>query len=282
MSVNTAGGTYPHISITHGHMNILNDCINLTSTSAVFIDNNLLWQGANTASAGVSIRLTDCADVIISHNNMRGGRVLVDYYGILLSGTTSNVQIVDNLAIDCIYLAWAQGGTDKIFARNNHTKRENTNPYFASWGALYANTSAGRVVIDAERFSGKSASNVTAASGTLVDVDMGTVDLGQKFTVTAKVLYTKGGTAGLTSTEILRGAGTAAVVFVHDSSTLDLEIEQDAGDANTHTVSGTMVVTTTGTLTLRCRFTSAGSGATILAGAAQLSAIQIGQSGRVL
>jgi hypothetical protein len=161
-SINSGVGDFPHMSITNGHMNILNDCVNLTDTTAVFIGGNLLWQGANTATNGTAIRLVNCNDVSITNNNLRGGRALVDYYGILIGGTSADVQITDNLGVDCIYLAWAQAGTDRIYAYNNRTKRENTNAYFTTWGDLYANTSGGNEVI----FDGESHSEAFAGTST--------------------------------------------------------------------------------------------------------------------
>lgn len=280
-AVNTNTGLAPWVAVQNSHINARVRAIDLSEMQGIIIKDNFIWQRQSATAIGTGVYISDCDDVDIEGNQFVGDYVNtsgVTYYGVLLVGTTSDARVRGNHGQDVSLLAWAQVGVDDVLFSDNHVSKE---AVAAPAPGLYANTSSGRVIIDTERFSGKSGSDVTDASGTLVDVDMGTVHLGQAFMVTAKVLYTKGATAGLTSTEVLKGAGTATVVFVHDASTLDFEVEQDATDANTHTVTGPMVVTAAGTLTLRCQFTSAGSDATILTGNAQLSAIQLGTSGRL-
>lgn len=270
----------PQITAIGNHINARYRGIDVTSMQQLNIAHNNFYQRQSATSTGTAVALTDCEDFVIADNNMSadyGNTGGVTWYGVLLSGTTRDGSVHGNLWSDTTIGAWTQVGTDNLYLGGNRLIKENA----SATVALYANTSSGRIIIDAEKFSGKNGSATTAASGTLVDVDMGTVHIGQKFMVSAKVTYTKGGVGGDTTTAVLDGGGTATVVFDHDDVELRTRAEQSATALGIQSVSGLMVVTATGTLTLRCQFASTGSSATIAIGEAQLAAVQLGNSMRL-
>lgn len=274
-------GEPPHISVTNSHINARFRSVDITDMAQLFVKGNLFYERSSAATASIAVGLTDCADGKVEDNIVVGNRVTTgqDYHACVISGASQDIKVRNNHWKEVTIGGWAQVGTDRISFIDNEVYRESV---LGIDPVLYVNNSAGDIVIDSKVFSGKSAADVTAGSGTLVDIDMGAVHLGQKFMVTAKATHTKGVTGGFTTTAVLKGAGTATVRFVHDDTELRTRHTQAAGAVDDHTLSGLMTVTAPGTLTLRCQFTSDGSSATILAGEAQLSAIQIGRSGRVV
>lgn len=280
LAVNSNIGFAPQLNVVDSHINARVRGVDATGIQGVFVNGTYFWHRSSATATGAAVVLTNCDDILVEGNTFTANYASTGqlYYGALIAGTSTDVIVRNNKGEDVTFLAWAQTNTDKVLFENNQVSKESP---AAPDPGLYANTTAGELTIDVKRRSGKSGSTVAAGSGTLVNVDMGTVHLGQTFLVTGKVSYTKGGTDGITTTAILKGAGTASVQFVHDDVELRHRSIQKASELSTHTVSGCMVVTGAGTLTLRCQFTSLGSNATIVAGEAQLAAIQLGTSGRL-
>ena len=277
-AINSNVGYAPWLSVGDTHINARVRGIQADSIQGVMVHDNFIWQRQSSTSDGAAVQLTDCDDITITNNQFVGDYVNtggLNYYGVLLGTGVTDAVVRGNQGQDVTYLAWAQSDADNVLLEGNTVSKEAVS---APAPILYLNTSSGRVVIDTEKFSGKNAGIITAASGTLVDVDMGTVHPGQKFLVSANVTYTKGGVDGDTHTVVLDGGGTATVVFTHDDNELRHRAPQATATVAVHMVTGFMTVTVGGTLTLRSQFTSAGSDATIAAGAAQLAAVQLGNS----
>ena len=126
--------------------------------------------------------------------------------------------------------------------------------------------------------SGENASTVTLVASptvnTIVDIDLGTVNSGDRILVNACADLVKASTAGIVLLEILQASGTATIQANHNKPSIaDTYWLENGATYDRKLLSGIIKVTGTGTLVLRLRGYSEGSNADVNSGGGELHAI---------
>lgn len=126
-----------------------------------------------------------------------------------------------------------------------------------------------------QEFSSENAAavTITAVATTVVTVNAGTVAVGDRILVTAKMVAAKGATAGRTWIRVQRNSGTASVEFTHNDTQAESAIEVSASIGSYQYLSTIAKVTVAGTLVFALMGESGGSDSTVAIGDGGLYAL---------
>lgn len=145
-------------------------------------------------------------------------------------------------------------------------------------GGQFVLISSGTFVPSQRSAANSGGATVTSSQTGLVDLNLGSVYVGQLFLVTGYATMTKGGTPGLSRLDLSRPAGTATIDFTGQGVAVP-QIDFfaiPAGNSLNCQIVAIGRVTVAGTYTLRLNGTSLGSDSSVASGGASLVVVALG------
>jgi hypothetical protein len=266
----------PGLQVYGNHINYFDAGIELYKQPQAQVFANLLYKYVGSDGLSVGVKLTLCDENYVGQNTH-----INSCTDAAVSGEFTCVQVANS--VDCLVDAQIAEKASRIVHLTGSTIGCRVRAQTFAGGAFFTNSTANSAVIDASTgpnfVAGRWGSNknpgvVTVTSSDTPVVSVGTpvnVRAGQRFRVSGKLAFTKGGTAGLINYSVAKSAGTATIVFYHDAAVMSGSTNPVAAGTGTLAVDAEMTVTGDGTLQLTMNSASLGSDATIAAGGGQLT-----------